>query len=172
MVGGTPPATPPPELPAVFSNDNRAPAGRLEGETLSISLVVRMATWHPDAGDGPSADVEAFAEEGKAPEIPGPLVRVREGTLIDATVRNDLADSTITVTGLATRPHLRDQHLGRGGRLAYLPERAHHQRPLLPVHRKAAALLVRLLPRRVAVRIMGKTMDSLYGSPGGSGSMP
>jgi short-subunit dehydrogenase len=37
-------------------------------------------------------------------------------------------------------------------------------------NRWAAALLVRLLPRRVAVRIMGKTMDSLYGPPGGSES--
>jgi short-subunit dehydrogenase len=37
-------------------------------------------------------------------------------------------------------------------------------------NRWAAALLVRLLPRRVAVRIMGTTMDSLYGPPGRPGS--
>ena len=104
VAGGSPPATPHHSLPAVRANDNRVPAGRLAGDTLHISLVVRVATWHPEADDGPSADVETFAEEGKAPEIPGPLIRVREGTVIDATVRNDLADSTITVTGLATRP--------------------------------------------------------------------
>ena len=35
-------------------------------------------------------------------------------------------------------------------------------------NRWAAALLGRILPRRVAVRIMGTTMDSLYGPPGGA----
>jgi FtsP/CotA-like multicopper oxidase with cupredoxin domain len=104
VVGGSSPATPRHSLPAVRANDNRVPAGRLEGDTLHISLVVGMARWHPSADDGPYADVEAFAEEGKAPEIPGPLIRVREGTVIDATVRNSLADSTVTITGLATRP--------------------------------------------------------------------
>jgi len=104
VVGGSSPATPRQSLPAVRANDNRVPAGRLDGDTLRIRLVVGMARWHPSAGDGPYADVESFAEEGKAPEIPGPLIRVREGTVIDATVRNSLADSTITVTGLATRP--------------------------------------------------------------------
>jgi len=39
-------------------------------------------------------------------------------------------------------------------------------------NRWAAALLVRLLPRRMAVRIMGKTMDSLYGVPGGREQAP
>jgi len=39
-------------------------------------------------------------------------------------------------------------------------------------NRGAAALLVRLLPRRTAVRIMGKTMDSLYGLPGGREPAP
>jgi FtsP/CotA-like multicopper oxidase with cupredoxin domain len=48
--------------------------------------------------------VAAFAEAGHAPEIPGPLLRVPTGTVIDATVRNALPDSTVTVHGLVTHP--------------------------------------------------------------------
>ena len=104
VVGGSSPATPRRDLPEVRANDNRVPAGRLVGDTLHLSLVVQMARWHPEAADGPAIDVQAFAEEGKAPQIPGPLIRVRKGTVIDATVRNELTDSTITLCGLATRP--------------------------------------------------------------------
>ena len=103
---GAAPASPPaaPTLPRVVPNDNRVPAGRRHGDTLELHLVLTMATWRPEADSGPAIDVAAFAEEGKAPSIPGPLVRVREGTLIDATVRNGLADSTITLFGMETRP--------------------------------------------------------------------
>lgn len=93
-----------PGLPRVRANDNRVPAGRLTRDTLRISLVVRMADWYPEADDGPHIAVAAFAEGNRAPEIPGPLIRVPTGTVIDATVRNALADSTIVVRGLDTRP--------------------------------------------------------------------
>jgi FtsP/CotA-like multicopper oxidase with cupredoxin domain len=88
----------------VEANDNRTPAGVLVNDTLKISLTVQMARWYPEAGDGPFAEVAAFAEEGKAPQIPGPLIRAREGTVIVASVRNELADSTVWVRGLFTRP--------------------------------------------------------------------
>jgi manganese oxidase len=91
-------------LPEVQPNANRTPAGRLSHDTLELRLVVAMAVWHPEAETGPSIEVAAFGEEGKAPEIPGPLIRVRAGTIISATVRNALTDSTIAVHGLATRP--------------------------------------------------------------------
>jgi FtsP/CotA-like multicopper oxidase with cupredoxin domain len=124
VAGGISPATPLPTLARVQANDNRVSAGRLEGDTLHISLVVQKASWYPEAEDGPSVEVEAFAEEGKTPEIPGPLIRVREGTVIDATVRNDLADSTITVTGLATRPATAPDSLvlepGASGRVRFV----------------------------------------------------
>jgi manganese oxidase len=91
-------------LPAVAANDNRVPAGRLHGDTLTIRLVVQMAVWHPEADNGPAIEVAAFGEEGRAPSVPGPLIRVRTGTTIVATVRNALTDSTIAVHGLLTRP--------------------------------------------------------------------
>jgi FtsP/CotA-like multicopper oxidase with cupredoxin domain len=94
-------------LPVVEANDNRAPAGSLSSDTLELKLVVTMARWYPEGEEGAFAEVAAFAEEGKAPRIPGPLIRVREGTVISATVRNDLQDSTIWVRGLVSRPATR-----------------------------------------------------------------
>ena len=100
VLGLLPPLPP----PTVHPNDNRAPAGELRHGVLTIRLVVRMARWYPEAKDGPFTDVTAFAEEGHAPQVPGPLIRVPTGTTIVATVRNALADSTIYVHGLTTKP--------------------------------------------------------------------
>ena len=63
-----------------------------------------MASWSPEGTGGEAIAVATFSEQGKAPQIPGPLLRVPAGTVIDATVHNDLTDSTITVRGLVTRP--------------------------------------------------------------------
>ena len=103
-----------PTPPPVHPNDNRAPAGRLHGDTLDLRLEVRMATWRPEADSGPAIEVAAFAEEGRAPEIPAPLVRVPAGTIVVASVRNGLADSTIAVHGLVTHPAAPDDSLVLG----------------------------------------------------------
>jgi FtsP/CotA-like multicopper oxidase with cupredoxin domain len=97
-------AEPRPSLPPIAENDNRAPAGRLRGDTLEIHLQVVMGTWRPEADSAPAIDVAAFAEEGHPPTVPGPLIRVPTGTAILARVTNALPDSTITVHGLFTRP--------------------------------------------------------------------
>lgn len=94
----------PSELPVVRPNDNRAPGGTRRRDTVFVRLVVDRARWFPGAESGPSVVVEAFAEEGKAPQIPAPLIRVPAGTHIVATVRNALSDSTVTVHGLHMRP--------------------------------------------------------------------
>jgi FtsP/CotA-like multicopper oxidase with cupredoxin domain len=90
--------------PEVVANDNRVAAGALNGDTLTVRLVVQRARWHPEAPDGPFVDVEALGEDGKPPSIPAPLLRVRAGTIIVATVRNALPDSTLWLRGLGTRP--------------------------------------------------------------------
>lgn len=90
--------------PRVAANDNRVPAGRLERDTLHVDLVLQRAEWYPEAEDGPHVTVAAFSEAGKAPSIPAPLIRVRAGTVIHATVRNDLPDSTAHLVGLGTHP--------------------------------------------------------------------
>ena len=101
-----------PALAAVTANDNRHPAGSLRGNTLTIRLDVGMAVWRPEADNGPAIEVAAFGEAGKAPQVPGPLIRVPTGTTIVATVRNTLTDSTIWVHGLQTRPALTDDSIG------------------------------------------------------------
>lgn len=90
-------------LPAVVPNDNRAPAGRLVGDTLVLELVLDSAAWYPQGPAGPSVIVPAFAEAGHAPQIPAPLIRVVTGTIVRATVRNAL-DSAYVLRGFRTRP--------------------------------------------------------------------
>ncbi len=92
------------EVPRVVANDNRVPGGNLVRDTLHIALVLQRAEWYPEAENGPHVTVEAFGEAGKAPRIPAPLIRVREGTVIRATVRNALPDSTASLIGLGTHP--------------------------------------------------------------------
>jgi FtsP/CotA-like multicopper oxidase with cupredoxin domain len=99
----------------VKANDNRSPAGILKKDTLRIHLVVRMARWYPEAASGPYVDVPVFAEKARTPSIPGPLIRVHEGTTIIATVANELSDSTVSIHGLATRPAVDDSTSIRPG---------------------------------------------------------
>ena len=89
--------------PSVLPNDNRVAGGQLQHDTLSISLVLALATWRPEGPDGPAVVVPAFSEEGGQPRIPAPLVRVPAGTIIRVAIRNNL-DSAMTIQGLFTRP--------------------------------------------------------------------
>ena len=84
-------------------NDNRVAAGALRGRELTVHLEARLAMWHPDGDDAPGALLPAFAEEGRAPEIPGPLIRVPAGTNIVVSVRNTLPRDTLVVRGLHDR---------------------------------------------------------------------
>ena len=59
--------------------------------------------WRPDRDDQPGIVVRAFAERGKRASIPGPLIRVPEGTTIVARVTNPRTSGTLVVRGLSTR---------------------------------------------------------------------
>ena len=63
-------------LPVATANDNRTPAGVLRNGVLTISLDATLATWHPDGDSLPGLDIEAFAEVGRPPSAPGPLIRI------------------------------------------------------------------------------------------------
>ncbi len=91
-------------LERVQPNDNRVAAGKLFGTTLTLRLVAQPADWHPDGDSAPGVTVPAFAVEGGAPQIPGPLVRVSAGTAVAVSVRNTLAADTLRVYGLHARP--------------------------------------------------------------------
>ena len=95
--------------PRVVPNDNRTPAGRLSGDSLVISLEIRMAEWYPERPDGPHVRVAAFAEAGVPATVPGPLIRVPTGTRIVATLLNTLSDSAVTIRGFMSRPNPKDQ---------------------------------------------------------------
>lgn len=91
----------------IATHDNREPSGTLAGGTLRVRLEVMRGTWRPEGATGPVRDVYAFAEEGRAPSIPGPLLRVPEGTVLHVSVRNRAA-VPVKVHGLISRPASRD----------------------------------------------------------------
>lgn len=90
-------------LPRIATHDNRTPAGTLENGVLALHLEIRKGDWYPEAEDGPHIAVYAFGEVGKSPSIPGPMIRVAQGTKIEVTVQNELA-VPIAMHGLFTRP--------------------------------------------------------------------
>jgi FtsP/CotA-like multicopper oxidase with cupredoxin domain len=95
------PAIPPP--PRIQANSNRVPAGTLENGVLSLHLELRPADWYPEADAGPCMKVYAFGEEGTAPQVPGPLIRVPQGSQIRVTLRNFLPAAAV-VHGLHQHP--------------------------------------------------------------------
>jgi manganese oxidase len=94
---------PAPRVERVIPNDNRVVAGMLASGVLRLRLGARTGRWYPDGNDGPSLVMPMFAEAGRPPRNPGPLIRVTSGTTIRVSIRNAL-DSTLVVYGLMTRP--------------------------------------------------------------------
>ena len=84
-------------------NDNRIPSGTLRDGVLTLHLEVREVDWRPDGDDAPGLVVRAFAERGKRASIPGPLIRVPEGTTIVARLANPFTSGTLVVRGLSPR---------------------------------------------------------------------
>jgi FtsP/CotA-like multicopper oxidase with cupredoxin domain len=102
------PAGTDPGLPVADANDNRTPAGTLRGGTLELSLSVVRAAWHPEGAGAPGLRVAAFAETGRLPSVPAPLIRVETGTRIRITLRNELTDTSVAFFGFHPRPGPRD----------------------------------------------------------------
>jgi FtsP/CotA-like multicopper oxidase with cupredoxin domain len=92
-----------PDAETIAANDNRHPTGRLERGVLTLALEVRLGALRPEEDGGPGIPALAFAEVGGPLEVPGPLIRVPQGTEVRVSLRNPL-DSTLTVHGLAARP--------------------------------------------------------------------
>jgi len=90
------------KLPNVEPNDNRSPSGTLDSGTLTLALRAGAGRWQPEGPAGPTLEIEAFGEVGKALTVPAPLIRVAEGTQIVVSVRNDL-DASLVVRGLCAR---------------------------------------------------------------------
>ena len=97
--------------PRAASNDNRAFAATLRDGVLSLRIVARPVAWYPEGPQGCALRVHAFAEEGKSPRIPGPMIRVRAGTEVHVIVRNALGKA-LWMRGLQG-PQRRRTRLGR-----------------------------------------------------------
>src|SRR5215207_3862486 len=97
----------PPRVERAVANDNRTPAGAMVGDTLALRLTVTPVAWHILGDSAPAFTLLAFAEEGKTPTIPGPLIRVRVGTPVRVTVRNPL-DDTLVIRGFGERAAMHD----------------------------------------------------------------
>lgn len=93
----------PASVPRIDANSNRVAAGRMVAGELRVHLETRLGRWFPEGDRDPSQIVQAFAEVGRPLQIPGPLLRVRTGTRIRATIRNSLS-APVTLHGLHTRP--------------------------------------------------------------------
>lgn len=92
----------------VAPNDNRVAAGTLRNGVLTLALEAREGLWYPDGDKGASIVLEMFAEVGRRPQNPGPLIRVPAGTRLRVSIRNSLRDSTLILHGFHTRPSLLD----------------------------------------------------------------
>src|SRR5436190_2842498 len=86
----------------ILTNDNRIPAGTLAAGVLTVHLEARDGEWHPDADSALGTVTHAFAIDGQAARIPGPLIRAFQGTEVRAFVHNSLSERLI-VHGLNTR---------------------------------------------------------------------
>lgn len=84
--------------PVAAINDNRAAAGRLTKGTLTLALDVVEAAWQPEGPQDPVVRVLALAERGRAPQVPGPLLRARVGTEVRLSIRNR-SDSALVFSG-------------------------------------------------------------------------
>ena len=84
----------------VLANDNRTPGGTLRNGVLELHLEAQLAAWRPDRNVDSTVTVQAFAERGGAPRIPGPLLRAEQGSEVRVTVRNSIPDSTLVVHSL------------------------------------------------------------------------
>ena len=115
---------PPPRLPlprpvanapVAHVNDNRQAAGTRRGDTLTLSLDIVEAAFQADGPEDPVVRALAFAETGKTPQIPGPLIRVPRGTTVRLTLRNR-SDSSIMLGGLraGTAPENDTTHVAAG----------------------------------------------------------
>lgn len=63
---------------------------------LSVTLEAKLTLWNPDGDSLPGIPIEAFAEHGQLPQVPGPLIRVSQGTEIRISVKNSLERDTLT----------------------------------------------------------------------------
>jgi FtsP/CotA-like multicopper oxidase with cupredoxin domain len=86
-------------------HSNHVSSGTRAGNVLTMALDIVESAWKPEGDDDPEVPILAFAERGKSPLVPGPMIRVPQGTEIRLSLRN-LADTAVLIGGL--RPGVSD----------------------------------------------------------------
>jgi FtsP/CotA-like multicopper oxidase with cupredoxin domain len=72
----------------INTHDNLVPAGVLSGDEYAIELVVEQGMWYPGGENSFGIAMYAFREVNGPLQIPGPLVRIPQGTDVMVTIRN------------------------------------------------------------------------------------
>src|SRR5688500_677978 len=96
--------TPARPVERVVPNDNRIAAGVLVKGVLTLRLEARLGRWFPDGPIGPSLVMPMFAEAGRPPRNPGPMIRITAGPTTRVSVKIALGDSSLMIYGLMSRP--------------------------------------------------------------------
>lgn len=100
-------------LPEASVNTHEGAAGARRGVVQQVALELRRATWRPNGPTGIALVVPVFGESGRAPQLPGPMLRVRTGTTMDIAIVNRLSERAV-VFGL-------HEHDGRSDSLVLAP---------------------------------------------------
>lgn len=90
---------PDPTAAVATAHDNRTAAGRLRAQVLTLDLDVVKSRWRAEGPEDPEVPILAFAERGGAPLVPGPMLRVPQGTEVRLRIRNR-SDSALVIGGL------------------------------------------------------------------------
>lgn len=92
-------------LRRIAANSNQHAAGTLSEttRTLTVELEIKEGAFYPEAESGPSLQVFAFGERGKQLQIPGPMIRIPQGTSIHLTVHNFIVRNVL-IHGMHLRP--------------------------------------------------------------------
>ena len=101
----------------ITPNDNRRSAGQLDGNALTIRLEARNGLWYPEGPSGRGLEVAAWSEPGKPLLNPGPVIRVRAGTTVRASITNSL-DKPLIVFGLGAARGFNDSLVVQPGATA------------------------------------------------------
>ena len=83
------------QLPKVAVNDNRVAAGAIRDGVLKLDLELKTGTMHPDADASAGFTVWTIGVAGQRPSVPAPLIRVPQGTVVRASLRNTLSESAM-----------------------------------------------------------------------------